>query len=238
MDGTSQTAEADANAFLAVGVADLGGVVDLRLEYATTDRTYENSFFAQLQSSSLMLNASADFAHLGPVDLYAGDFLEGFALRDAPEFEDWAAARRERLRGLLENSLYELGLRYGAAADADWAKSMALMNRLLQLDPYREEAYRHLMNLLARSGQRNAALEVYAQCRDRLAADLGLEPMPETTALYERIKGSGAPRQAASHHSASTPRNAGSTITSRDSHEVRHMVAARQARGAIRALTH
>jgi opacity protein-like surface antigen len=75
VDGTSQTAEADANAFLAIGVADLGGVVDLRLEYATTDRTYENSFFAQLQSSSLMLNASADFAHLGPVDLYAGGGL-------------------------------------------------------------------------------------------------------------------------------------------------------------------
>ena len=73
--GTSQTAEADANAFIALGVADVGGVVDIRLEYATTDRTYEDSLFAQLQSSSLMLNASADFAHLGPVDLYAGGGL-------------------------------------------------------------------------------------------------------------------------------------------------------------------
>ena len=30
--------------------------------------------------------------------LYRGDFLEGFALKDAPEFEDWALLTRERLR--------------------------------------------------------------------------------------------------------------------------------------------
>jgi hypothetical protein len=38
------------------------------------------------------------------------------------------------------------------------------------------------------------------------------------------------PARSASHHSAVTNMNAGSTITSRDSHEVRHISSARQAR--------
>lgn len=60
--------------------------------------------------------------------------------------------------------------------------------RLLALDPWREEAHRQMMRLLARSGQRSAALAQYETCRRLLAQELGVEPSPETTALYERIR--------------------------------------------------
>ena len=138
----------------------------------------------------------ADLAQLqAAVDGYGGDFLAGFALRDAPTFDEWASTQREYLRGLLENTLYTLGLRYSAAGEADLAKSIGFMTRLLHLDPYREEAYRHLMHILARTGQRAAALNQYEICQQRLAADLGVEPTPETQALYARIKGAETPRQ-------------------------------------------
>ena len=39
-----------------------------------------------------------------------------------------------------------------------------------------------------------------------------------------------APKYKPSHHSATNPMSRGSTMTSRDIHEVRHMAAARQAR--------
>jgi hypothetical protein len=39
-----------------------------------------------------------------------------------------------------------------------------------------------------------------------------------------------APKYKPSHHSATSPMSKGSTMTSRDIHEVRHMAAARQAR--------
>jgi opacity protein-like surface antigen len=72
VDGAAQAVEGDPNAFVAIGLANVGGApVDVRLEYATTDRTYENSLFAQLQSSSVMLNATY-IVPAGPVDLYAG----------------------------------------------------------------------------------------------------------------------------------------------------------------------
>jgi opacity protein-like surface antigen len=128
--GTAQTAEADANAFLAVGVADVGGMLDIRLEYATTDRTYENALFAQLQSSSLMLNATADFAHMGPVDLYAGGGLGvvDVAFHGQPFFFDgvdgseivfgWQLVGGARAR-LFNSPFAAFGeFRYQSAADA------------------------------------------------------------------------------------------------------------------------
>jgi predicted ATPase len=44
------------------------------------------------------------------------------------------------------------------------------------------------MLLLALSGQRGAALAQYETCRQVLAEELGVEPGPETTALYRRIR--------------------------------------------------
>ena len=49
------------------------------------------------------------------------------------------------------------------------------------------------MVLLARSRQRSAALAQYEACRRVLARELSVEPMPETTALYEQLKSAAAP---------------------------------------------
>jgi DNA-binding SARP family transcriptional activator len=42
------------------------------------------------------------------VELYRGDFLEGFYVRDAPDFEDWTLAQRARLRELAMGVLHTL----------------------------------------------------------------------------------------------------------------------------------
>ncbi len=44
------------------------------------------------------------------------------------------------------------------------------------------------MRLLALNGQRDSALAQYETCRRVLADELGLDPTPETTALYEQIR--------------------------------------------------
>jgi DNA-binding SARP family transcriptional activator len=55
--------------------------------------------------------------------------------------------------------------------------------RCLELEPWHEEAHRALMILLARGGNRPAALAQYDICRQMLAAELALESAAETTAL-------------------------------------------------------
>jgi predicted ATPase len=63
-----------------------------------------------------------------------------------------------------------------------------LARRLLTMEPWREEAHRALMALMAQRGQRSAALAQFVACRRTLAAELGTEPSPTTIALYERLR--------------------------------------------------
>lgn len=119
-------------------------------------------------------------------ELYRGDFLAGFSVRDAPEFEEWMLAQRARYRELALHALHALTQQTAAAGD--YAHAVDAATRLLALDPWREEAHRQLMLLKARTGQRSAALAQYEICRQVLAEGLGVEPSPETTALYDRLR--------------------------------------------------
>jgi DNA-binding SARP family transcriptional activator len=122
------------------------------------------------------------------VELYRGDFLEGFYVRNAPEFEDWALARRTRLRELAMGALHRLAVHFTQQGEPGHAAGIDYVTRLLALEPWREGGHRDLMRLQARRGQRGAALAQYETCRRVLAEELGVEPGPETTALYERIR--------------------------------------------------
>ena len=125
------------------------------------------------------------------VDLYQGDFLAGFYVKEALDFEEWVLAERERLRDLVIGALDQL---VGQdLSRGETGRGIERARRLLALEPWRETAHRQMMLLLARSGQRAAALAQYETCHQILAEELGVEPMAETTALYERLKAAGAP---------------------------------------------
>ena len=125
------------------------------------------------------------------VELYQGDFLDGFYAGEAMPFEEWVLGRRSLLKGHMLQALHTLVTRHlereEYAAGIDYASS------LLAIEPWREETHRHLMILLARSRQRSAALAQYETCRRVLARELSVEPMPETTALYEHLRAAAAP---------------------------------------------
>jgi DNA-binding SARP family transcriptional activator len=120
------------------------------------------------------------------VSLYQGDFMAGFSLRDSVEFDDWQLAQTELLRRDLSVALSRLVQGYCRLGLFEQAIQHA--NRWLELDPLREEVYRWLMQLYALDGRRDAALQQYRACVRILAEELGVEPLPETTALYEAIQ--------------------------------------------------
>jgi predicted ATPase/DNA-binding SARP family transcriptional activator len=117
--------------------------------------------------------------------LYHGEFLEGFAVRGSPDFDDWAGRVREGLRSLQVRALAALAA--GLAGGHEDAAEDAL-SRLLAADPWREDAHRALMLLLASRGRRNTALLQYARCRRILRDELGVEPEAETVELAEKIR--------------------------------------------------
>ena len=125
--------------------------------------------------------------------LHRGDFLAGFALRDADGFEDWQRLQAESLRRELAGVLERL-VEVQATAGR-WQDAIADGHRWLALDPLHEPAHRQLMRLYAWSGQRGAALRQYRACVRVLDRELGVAPLEETTALYQTIKQGQAERE-------------------------------------------
>lgn len=124
------------------------------------------------------------------VSLYQGDFLADFQVPNAPDFETWVLLERERLRQVAIKALFYLAQE--AERRGDLAGSIELTRRILALEPWLEEAHHHLISLLARSGQRGAALAQYELCRRALVEELGVEPAPATRELYVQLKEGGA----------------------------------------------
>ena len=120
------------------------------------------------------------------IRLYRGDFLAGFYVQSAPDFEQWTLGQRDRLRELATGALKSLADYH--AGEGNLAQAVACTRHWLDLEPWREEAHQELMRLLARDRQRSAALAQYEICRRILAEELAVEPADETTALYEHIR--------------------------------------------------
>ena len=140
------------------------------------------NFLGQLDQANT--NPDQAIVHLrAALDLYGGEFLAGFHLAQAVAFDEWQAGEREWLHRRAVEALYAAA----CASEGNLPAALDYLQRLIKLEPWHEEAHRQLMRLLALNGQRSDALAQYATCRRVLQAELGVEPAPETRALYEQI---------------------------------------------------
>lgn len=117
--------------------------------------------------------------------LYRGPFLDGFSLPDSPEFEAWATAERERW---MRQHLQILGtLVESLAVDANYPEAINHAECYLAIDELAEDMHRRLIELYALAGNRSAALQQYERCVTALERDLGVDPAPETQAVYRAV---------------------------------------------------
>jgi DNA-binding SARP family transcriptional activator len=98
---------------------------------------------------------------------------------------EWAQLRLDELdrlagraRRVAATALFEAG---------DWMAAADAASAAVAADGYDEESLRILLRAHVAGGRVAAALSAYAQARERLAADLGTDPSPETVALYTAI---------------------------------------------------
>ena len=120
----------------------------------------------------------------GAMERYRGDFLDGFHI-DSPPFEHWLVGERERLRALAIQCLMRLIDTFQQAREND--RAIVATNRLLSLDPLREDVHRTLMSLYRSQGRTSLALKQYRRCRDALQHELGISTEPQTDALFRDI---------------------------------------------------
>lgn len=126
------------------------------------------------------------------LDLYRGDFLDGFFVRNAPDFDQWALTERTRLRDLatragttLARSHEKAGRTYDAVAAAERAHEIA---------PVDETVFRNLVGLLVASGNWARAESVTRAFTERLELELGVLPSPETMRLVRNARTGRRPR--------------------------------------------
>ena len=139
-----------------------------------------------------------------------GDFLSGFSLGDAPGFDDWAATQREiwrRRLGLIFDRLSEIQF-----AQGEFSGATETASHWIVLDALNEIAYRRKMRAHFAAGERGQALETYEACRAILAAELGIEPEPDTAALAERIRTQAIPLHPHVRHDAPRSRHPDTSV--------------------------
>ncbi len=115
-----------------------------------------------------------------------GVFLEGTQWRGAPAFEEWVDAWRETLSSQRRNALKHQAVALEAAGNPRGALRAYLA--LLEEDELQEHHHREAMRLHSMLGERQEALARFERCCQILKQELGLEPLPETIRLAERIR--------------------------------------------------
>lgn len=114
-----------------------------------------------------------------------GRFLRGAVFRQAPAFEEWASATRERLLRLSVDALRDAAR--NAVGHSRWREALEHAERWLTADALSEEAMGVIMEAEYCVRGRGAALRRYAAFRDRLREEAGADPGPELAELASRI---------------------------------------------------
>src|SRR5882762_8229331 len=130
------------------------------------------------------LAAASDYA--GAAALINGDFLEGFSVRGASEFDNWLAAERQHWCRRSVDVLVHRAEQLLAAGDV--ASAHEMVQRARELDWRPETAVRTALRALVLAGDRAGALALFKAFASRLKRDLGAEPDTETGALAERVR--------------------------------------------------
>jgi TolB-like protein/DNA-binding SARP family transcriptional activator len=120
------------------------------------------------------------------VELYRGEFLPGFFVEEAPELERWIEDQRAEFARLAVRAAWALSER--DAGRGELGAAILWARRAQVIDPLAEAGARQLMTLLARSGERAGALEIYQELERRLDQEMGVTPSAETAKLAEEIR--------------------------------------------------
>jgi DNA-binding SARP family transcriptional activator len=130
--------------------------------------------------------ALADQRWSDALDLYRGDFLEGFFVRNAADFEQWAMAERTRLRALAVRAASRMTALHRNHGNASEAISAA--ERALDLEPSDETLFRSLIELLVVARNTTRAEAIARAFVERLASEVGVSPSAETARLLRQLE--------------------------------------------------
>ncbi|MDT4919901.1 MAG: family transcriptional regulator, regulator of embCAB operon [Pseudonocardiales bacterium] len=148
--------------------------------------TLPEGTWIDVESAAELAGSAEDALRRGAVDAALSSAREAIELGRRPFLPGadgpWVADRRAALAAVLAGALdcaAEAALRTNDAAGAVGAAREAVA-----LEPFREASHRNLMRAHASAGNRADALRAYERYRALLANELGVDPDPQTEAVY------------------------------------------------------
>lgn len=118
-------------------------------------------------------------------ELIAGQFLEGFGLRE-DGFENWLSVARMRAHDSVTDFLHRRLLE--VSEDGRLEEMQKTARLATAFDPYDEVAHRELLRFYSESGRLSDAIKHYEQIASKFRRDLDVELSEETEALFAAIK--------------------------------------------------
>ncbi len=169
----------------ATGVEVRTGTVQLRLPSDVwIDLEYATNAIDEAEGCLRCGDGKGAWSHAVTLVIIARrPFLPG---EEAP----WIEARRARLRSLLVRGLHILSLI--TSANGEHALAVQYATEIIELVPFQETGYRHLMQMHAQMGNRGEALRVFGKCRELFRDELGADPSQETERVFLEILRAGA----------------------------------------------
>lgn len=120
------------------------------------------------------------------VGKYVAPFLEGFHVREADEFEEWARSERDRWKRVVAVALERLA---GEAEQrGEPRRAVEWWRRLAKIEPYSAAVTVRLMGALAAAGDRGAALREASAHAALMRDEFDAEPEPEVVEMASRLR--------------------------------------------------
>lgn len=136
--------------------------------------------------------------------LYGGPFLDGFHIDDAPEFEHWLDAERERLARSCARLLETLAQERESAGD--FAGAAEWWRRLAAHEPASGRVALRVMRALDAAGDRAGAIQHARTHTSLLREHFDIDADAEVTTLADRLRTGDIPRSSPAPHGTPVPR--------------------------------
>jgi len=112
------------------------------------------------------------------ISLYQGDYLQNL-------YYDWLFPERRRISQEYLGMLRQLADYH--FTHERYTRSLDLLHRALRMDNLLEDLHCQVMRVYTALGDRAGLMRQYQELNEILASDMGIEPLPATKKLYERL---------------------------------------------------
>ena len=165
---------------------------NLRNTVYQANKIFEGDVIVSPTRSSLALNPDLSLSldvqlferdPISHLDLYQGDFLEGFYVKDDEDFDQWASRKRNAYKQLYIESCYQKIDQDGFGDPS----IESLLHHLVELDEFEEKNYQLLMEYYRFHHQLGKFFETYYKLVDLLDRELSVRPSRAIEELYHSV---------------------------------------------------